>query len=354
MAVNDLATHQQALADTEDQLHQASQQMQARVPDAFQDRLYKAVAPDVDRQAAQAKSAESPTAHFAMQELGDGMRDQYVTPEKQRQIRQLARSKGVNPDVADMVVNQALGAKSVNDLRDTLRGSPLDPQKAATLKAMGFLVDGKDGKPSVTDDAQHLLPPGPQRAVVARPDQLRFTPTPKDGSVPPGKILYENAKNGAQRVSDAARRMIPEPAPPRTEGPRVEGSPATAGSLPGADGAAPSSQPGASDNRPLKAFHVQANSRGLQEAGEGLSMTAPQARAAGGHDTAADVKGAPHTEPDVVPALDPTPAEKARNAVMSRIEDRARKVLESRLAGHSPEDMAKEFGVKPDNVKDYS
>jgi len=58
--------------------------MQARVPDGLQDRIYRAVAPGVDREAAQAKAAESPTAHFAQQELGDGMRDQYLTPEKQQ------------------------------------------------------------------------------------------------------------------------------------------------------------------------------------------------------------------------------------------------------------------------------
>jgi len=72
--------------------------MQARVPDGLQDRIYRAVAPGVDREAAQAKAAESPTAHFAQQELGDEMRDQYLTPEKQQQIRQLARVKGVSPE----------------------------------------------------------------------------------------------------------------------------------------------------------------------------------------------------------------------------------------------------------------
>jgi len=132
-----------------------------------------------------------------------------------------------------MIVNQALGARATGELRQALTGGKLDPGKAATLKAMGFLADGpptpeasarrgQDGQPNVTDDAQHLFPPGVQRAVALKPGALRFAPTPEDGAVPPGKILYQNAVNGAQRVADAARRMIPETLHARNDGVAAE------------------------------------------------------------------------------------------------------------------------------------
>jgi len=178
---------------------------------------------------------------------------------------------------------------------------------------MGFLADGpptpeasarrgQDGQPNVTDDAQHLFPPGVQRAVALKPRALRFAPTPEDGAVPPGKILYQNAVNGAQRVANAARRMIPEAAlsrnaqgegrAQRTPGGReavggnrsVDSGPAGAegkaqptaigaGASPAQDeGSTTSPQgegaPPAAADRPLKTFHVRAfSSRGADEAG---------------------------------------------------------------------------------------
>jgi hypothetical protein len=43
---------------------------------------------------------------------------QLILPEKQRATRQWARSRGVNPDVADLIGNQALGAKAVKEMGD--------------------------------------------------------------------------------------------------------------------------------------------------------------------------------------------------------------------------------------------
>lgn len=255
---NDLAAHTQALSDTEDKLHSASNEMMARVPADVQARIAKLAAPDVDWDAAKAKAASSSTAHFAMQELGDGMRDDYLPPEKQRAIRTMARGAGVDPEIADHVANQALGAKATNDLRTVLTGGQIERGKAETLKAMGFL-QGDPANPAaplrVTEDAQHLFPPGIQKAVALKTDQLRYAPQAVDAH---GQVLYKTAVNGMQRFAESAKRKLPQEMPGAA-------TPAPA-AKPEIMMPAPA-QPAAPDTRPLKLFAAEVRSHTLSDAG---------------------------------------------------------------------------------------
>lgn len=259
ISANDLATHGQALSDTEDQLHQATKAMMDRVSPDAQAKIAKMVAPDVDWDAAKAKAAESPTAHFAQQELGDAMRDQYLPAEKQQQLRTMARALGVDPDIADHIANQALGAKATNDLRNVLTGGQIGEWKAATLKAMGLLQQSDPANPGaplhVTEDAQHLMPPGVQKAVALKGDQLRYRPQAVDDH---GKILYRHSVAGMQRFADTAKRMVPQ------EMPGAETNAPTA--KPEALTPAPA-QPAAPDNRPLRPFQAEIRSHVLTEKG---------------------------------------------------------------------------------------
>jgi hypothetical protein len=86
----DLATYRAALADTESELHAATQTLVNRVPAVIQQRIVKAVAPDLDWDAATQQSTQDPMAHFATENLGSALRDQDIPPDLQQRIRQLA------------------------------------------------------------------------------------------------------------------------------------------------------------------------------------------------------------------------------------------------------------------------
>jgi len=209
----DLATYRQALADTEAQFHSASQTLLSGVPAPMQQRIAQAVAPDLDWDNARQKNAADPMAYFATENLGSALRDQDIAPDLQQRIRQLAISRGINPDLADHIANQAGGANAVNDLLTVLRGGSIDPGKAQTLQDMGFLQPSDPSDPDsplhLTEDAQPLLPPGAQRFVQLKPDVARYTPSPDPAH---GSALYQNAVAGMEHFSNTARNMLPAPA----------------------------------------------------------------------------------------------------------------------------------------------
>jgi hypothetical protein len=126
----DLATYRQALADTESQLHSATQSLLGRVPALMQQRIVRAVAPDLDWNEPTQKNSQDPMAYFATENLGSALRDREIAPDLQQRIRQLAISRGVNPDLADHIANQALGANAVSDLMTVLRGGSIYQSKA--------------------------------------------------------------------------------------------------------------------------------------------------------------------------------------------------------------------------------
>jgi len=206
----DLATCRAALADTESQLHDATQTLVNRVPAVLQQRIVKAVAPDLDWDSVTQKNAHDPIAHFATENLGSALRDQDISPGLQQRIRQLAISRSFNPDVADHIANQAVGANAVRTLTGVLRGRGIDEARANTLQAMGFLQQRDPDDPSsplhLTEDAQRLLPPGGQRRVQITPERVRYTPSADPAH---GSALYQNAVAGMQRFSDTAERTLP-------------------------------------------------------------------------------------------------------------------------------------------------
>jgi hypothetical protein len=218
--VQDLATYRAALPDTESQLHAATQTLMNRVPAVMQQQIVKAVAPDLDWDAATLRNAQDPMAHFATENLGSALRDQAIAPDLQQRIRRLAISRGVNPDLADHVANQAVGATAVSDLMGVLQGRDIDQGRAETLQDMGFLQQSDPSDPAsplhLTEDAQRLLTPGGQRFVQLKPDLARYTPSPDPAH---GSVLYQNAIAGTERFSNTAERMHPALVPePETDG----------------------------------------------------------------------------------------------------------------------------------------
>jgi hypothetical protein len=151
-------------------------------------------------------------AHFATENLGSALRDQAIAPDLQQRIRQLARFRGVNPDLADHVANQAVGANAVKDLLSVIRGRGIEQGKAQTLQDMGILQQSDPTDPTsplhLTEDAQRLLPPGVQRFVQLKPDRARYTPSPDPAH---GSALYQNAVAGMERFSNTAERMLLPP-----------------------------------------------------------------------------------------------------------------------------------------------
>jgi hypothetical protein len=210
--VKDLATYRAALADTESQLHAATQTLINPVPAVMQQHIVKAVAPNLDWDAAALRNAQDPIAHFATENLGSALRDQAIAPDLQQRIRRLAISHGLNPDLADHVANQAVGATAVSDLMGVLQGRNIDQGRAEILQDMGFLQQSDPNDPSsplhLTEDAQRLLTPGGQRFVQLKPDLARYTPSPDPAH---GSVLYQNAIAGMERFSNTAERMLPEP-----------------------------------------------------------------------------------------------------------------------------------------------
>jgi hypothetical protein len=210
----DLATYRAALADTEGQLHAATQTLLNRVPAVMQQRIAKAVAPDLDWDDATQQNPQDPMAHFATENLGSALRDQDIAPDLQQRIRRLAISRGVNPDLADHIANQAVGANTVTDLMAVLRGRNIDQTRAETLQDMGFLQQSDPNDPAsplhLTEDAQRLLPPGAQRFVQLKPDVARYTPSPDPAH---GSALYQNAVAGMEHFSNTAEKMLPAPPP---------------------------------------------------------------------------------------------------------------------------------------------
>jgi hypothetical protein len=208
--VKELATYRAALADTESHLHAATQTLVNRVPAVMQQRIVKAVAPNLDWDATTLLNAQDPMAHFATENLGSALRDHAIASDLQRRIRQLARSRGVNPDLADHVANQAVGANAVSDFMAVLRGRDIDQGRAETLQDMGFLHQSDPSDPisplHLTEDAQRLLTPGGQRFVQLKPDMARYNPSPDPAH---GSVLYQNAIAGMDRFSNTARRMLP-------------------------------------------------------------------------------------------------------------------------------------------------
>jgi hypothetical protein len=71
----DLATYRQALADTEAQLHSASQTLLSGVPAPMQQRNAQAVAPELNWDDATQRTAADPMAYFATENLGSALRD---------------------------------------------------------------------------------------------------------------------------------------------------------------------------------------------------------------------------------------------------------------------------------------
>ena len=71
-----------------------------------------------------------------------------------------ARAKGVSPEIADLIANQAIGAKAVKDLGSVVRGGRMDPAQAEILKNKGLLHPSDPGDPEsplhVTSDAKPL------------------------------------------------------------------------------------------------------------------------------------------------------------------------------------------------------
>ena len=203
---------QDQLKNTEDQLHAQTREMLARVPADMQARIARAAAPDVDWDAASQANEANPTTHFATAELGNALRNQVIPPENQRAMRQWARSRGVDPNVADLISNQALGAKAVKDLSSALRGGSIDPTVAQTLKNKGLLHPSDPGDPNsppnVTSDAKPLFPGTMQRAITAKPEAFRYAHVAQT----PADALNLLARGGMQRMADTARRLLPKPA----------------------------------------------------------------------------------------------------------------------------------------------
>ena len=210
----DLATHREALADTESQLHAATQTLLNRVPAVMQARIAKAAAPDLDWNAARLRNAQDPMAHFATENLGSALRDQDIPADRQRTIRNFATAHSVNADLADHIANQAVGSNAMKHLTNVLRGEKIGEGRANTLTDMGLLRQSDPGNPTsplhVTEDAQRLLPPGVQRFVQLKPELARYTASPDPA---PGSALYQNAVAGMERFSKTAERMTPAPLP---------------------------------------------------------------------------------------------------------------------------------------------
>ena len=105
-----------------------------------------------------------------------------------------------------------VGADAVQDFMTVLRGGSIDPGKAQTLQAMGFLQPSDPSDPNsplhLTEDAQPLLPPGGQRFVQLKPDVARYTPSSDPAH---GTALYQNAVAGMEHFANTAQNMLPAP-----------------------------------------------------------------------------------------------------------------------------------------------
>jgi hypothetical protein len=208
----DLATYRAAVADTESLLQTASQTLLNRVPAAMQQRIAQGVAPKLDWAAltqSRDDGTQDPMTYFAHENLGSALRDQVIPSDVQQKIRQLAINRGVNPDLADHIANQAVGADAVRDLITVLRGGSIDQGKAEILQDMGLLQQSDPNDPTsplhLTEDAQLLLPPGGQRRIQLNPGVIRYSSSPDPAH---GSALYQNAVAGMQHFSDTAERAL--------------------------------------------------------------------------------------------------------------------------------------------------
>jgi hypothetical protein len=322
---SDLAAHRTALDETESQLHGATQDLVNRVPTAAQARIAKVAAPDLDWNAASQANAQDPMTHFATENLGAKLRVQDIPPDRQQAIRQFAAKNGIHPDLADHIANQAVGAKAVQDLTGVLQGGKIGQGRAETLKNMGFLQPSDPGDPGsplhVTEDAQRLLPPGAQKLVQLQPESARYNPSPDPAH---GSVLYRNAVAGMERFSKTAEQMLP---------------------------------------RQLSEAEAKSARDNTQAAAQSAAQTAPRpakpaAARPGIEDPAgiASQDGKISDRPTIASATprsaepQPSAAEKIRDEIASSLAAPYPQVLESRLAGHTPEEMAARFGVPSENA----
>lgn len=209
-----LSQHQAALDQTQAGMHEASKTVLSQIPDKLKKVISGVVSPDIDHDATQAMLDNSSTHHFGLMSLGEGVRDEYLPPERQQAIESLAKTQGIDPAIAQRYADQMTGARAVQDLQKVLTGGSLEASKAKALEAAGMLqrTQETDGttKMRVTDDAQPLLPSSLQKGVVLRPDALAYTQTAGN----PADALSAHVRAGEARAgqtAEAAHSTLTQP-----------------------------------------------------------------------------------------------------------------------------------------------
>jgi len=204
-AIGDLGGHLDAEKDTQSQFHEATQDLIDSVPEDTRNRIERAAVPGLDYDAIRARNRKDPTHSFATAEIGNALRDQYLSEEAQRQIRKTAAASGVDPALADRIADQTTGAKVVQDLGSILNGGAIEPGKTRILKQMGLLKPARmsDGtrRLTITGDVLPLLPKTTQDAVTKNPKVLRVVHT----KGPRADGLNRIVDGGRQRFAETAK-----------------------------------------------------------------------------------------------------------------------------------------------------
>ncbi|MEP6667847.1 MAG: sigma-70 family RNA polymerase sigma factor, partial [Chthoniobacter sp.] len=197
-----------ALKAAEDDAHKNSQAMMLAIPTETRKAIAKAVSPDIDFDAAEEGLAASHIQHFGLMSIGEGVRDAYLTPDREGAIERVANSAGADDKVARDYTNQMIGLRAVKDLESVLTGGSIAASKAAALENAGLLhtttePDGSS-KMRVTEDALPLLSQSLQKATAIHSDKLALTQTAGN----PADALAQHVKIGMGRMGQTADALV--------------------------------------------------------------------------------------------------------------------------------------------------